>query len=61
MDLFYNDLEVKDFGIIELECFKFKVQKLKLIILDWMWRENGKWKIKQEDLKYNLVPTCCLV
>jgi hypothetical protein len=42
VDLSYDELEVKDFGIIDMECFKFNLQKLKLIILDWMWKENGK-------------------
>jgi hypothetical protein len=26
-----------------------------------MWKKNRKWKVKQEDLKYNLVPKCCLM
>ncbi len=47
MHLFNSELEVKNYGIIELECFKFKLQKPKLIKLDQMWRENGKWKVKQ--------------
>jgi hypothetical protein len=59
--LFSNELEVRDYGSVELECFIFKLQKLKLVILDRMWRENGEWKVKQEDLKYNLVQKCCFV
>ncbi len=61
MHLSNNELEVKYYGIAELECLRFKLQKPKLVKLDWMWRENGKWKVKQEDLKYNLVSRCCLL
>jgi hypothetical protein len=61
MHLSNYELEVRSYGIVELECFKFKLQKPKLVKLDWMWRENGKCKVKQEDFKYNLVPKCCLV
>jgi hypothetical protein len=46
MHLFDNELEVRDQGIIELEHFIFKLQKLKLISLNRMRRENGKWKVK---------------
>jgi hypothetical protein len=58
MHLFDNELEVINCGIVELECFKFKPQKPKLVKLDQMWRENGNWKVKQEDLKYKLLPKC---
>jgi hypothetical protein len=34
MHLFDIELEVRDYGTIELECFKFKLQKPKLIKLD---------------------------
>jgi hypothetical protein len=61
MHLFYNELELRYYGIIELECLKFKLQKSKLVKLDQMWKENRKWKVKQEDLKYYLVPKCGLV
>jgi hypothetical protein len=61
MHLFYNELEVRYNGIIKLECFKFKLQKSKLVRLDRMWKKYRKWKVKQEDLKYNLVPKCCLM
>jgi hypothetical protein len=61
MHLFDNELEVRDYGTVKLECFEFKLQKSKLVKLDQMWRENGKWKVKQEDLKYNLMPKCCLM
>jgi hypothetical protein len=42
MHLFDNEFEVKDWGIVELECFIFKLQKPKSVILNWMWREKGK-------------------
>jgi hypothetical protein len=61
VNLSYNELEVKDYGIVELECFSLKPQKPKLVRLDQMWTENGKWKVKQEDLKYYPVAKCCLV
>jgi len=34
MHLFDNELEVRDYGTLELECFKFKLQKSKLVKLD---------------------------
>jgi hypothetical protein len=61
MYLSYNELEVRYYGTIELECLKFKLQKLKLVRLNWMWKENRKWKVKRKDLKYNLVLKCYLV
>jgi hypothetical protein len=62
MHLSNNELEVINYGIIELECLKCKLQKPKLIRLDQMWRENGKWKVNSKDLKYNyLMPKCCLM
>jgi hypothetical protein len=59
--LFDNELEVINCGTVKLECFKFKPQKPKVVKLDQIWKENGNWKVKQEDLKYKLVPKCCIV
>jgi hypothetical protein len=35
MDIFYNELEVKDCGTTKFECLNFKVQKLKLDEIGW--------------------------
>jgi hypothetical protein len=42
MHLFYSELEVRNWGIVEFECPTFKLQKPKLVKLERMRRENGK-------------------
>jgi len=38
MHLSDNELEVRYYGTVKLECFRFKLQKPKLVKLDQMWR-----------------------
>jgi hypothetical protein len=58
MDIFYNEVEVRDCGTIKLECLNFTLQKI--INSKIKLSKDRKWKIVQEELKYYLVPKCCL-
>ncbi len=61
MDLSHCEVEVKDYGNIQLECLNFKLQKPKVVKPGRKWTTHWKWKAMQGSLKSYLVPKCCLV